>query len=263
MNSFFHFCKSFICYEVVCFDALVLKVSTCYNFLIILILIKSANLQLFFKNQSPNSLFLILYKLHPLIVELLYLLIKQKTKLFIMDKAVSSTKSGLQFGVLFGVIMIFEFVISYILDIDPSTNKSFGIVVNFLNFLILPVLFIYLGCDNYKNKLNSGFITFGECLKIGVSICVIAALLYALFSAVFGLIFPEFMEDVLRKTRNVMLEQNPNMPEEQVEMALSWTKKIMSPAIGIPVTIVMYAFLGLIYSLIIGAVTKKENPQSI
>jgi len=53
------------------------------------------------------------------------------------------------------------------------------------------------------------------------------------------------------------------MPEEQVEMALSWTKKIMSPAIGIPVTIVMYAFLGLIYSLIIGAITKKENPQSI
>jgi hypothetical protein len=36
----------------------------------------------------------------------------------------------------------------------------------------------------------------------------------------------------------------------------------MNPAVAIPFTIAMYAFLGLIYSLIVGAVMKKENPQS-
>lgn len=180
-----------------------------------------------------------------------------------MEDTVSPTKSGLQYGVLFGIIMIFEFVVSYVLDIDPIENRSIGIVMNVFNYLIFPILFIYLGCTNYKNKMNSGFITFGECLKIGVSICALAGLLYGLFSSAFGLIFPEFIDDILRKSRSAMLSEDPNMSSEQVEMGLSMIKKFMNPAIAIPFTIAMYAFLGLIYSLIIGAITKKENPQSL
>jgi hypothetical protein len=45
-------------------------------------------------------------------------------------------------------------------------------------------------------------------------------------------------------------------------MAMSMTKKFMSPALMVPVTIAMYSFIGLIYSLIIGAFVKNDNPQS-
>ena len=179
-----------------------------------------------------------------------------------MDKTISPTKSALQFGVLFGILMILELVVSYVLNVDPTSNKSFGILLNLFNFLIFPVGFILLGCLNYKNKLNSGFISFGESLKIGVSVCVLAGLLYAVFAAVFNMIFPDFAEELLRKTRDVMVQQNPNMTSEQLEMALTWTKKFMSPAFSIPVTIIMYAFIGLIYSLIIGAIIKKDSTQS-
>ena len=116
---------------------------------------------------------------------------------------------------------------------------------------------------NYKKNLNNGFISFGECLKIGVTICLIAGLIYGVFSAVFNMIFPEFIEDLMKKTRQVMLKQNPTMTSAQVEMAISMTKKFMSPAIVIPVTIAMYSFMGLIYSLIIGAFVKNDNPQSL
>ena len=70
------------------------------------------------------------------------------------------------------------------------------------------------------------------------------------------------MADLLQKTRQVILKQNPSMTTEQLEMALSMTKKFMSPYIIVPATIVMYSFIGLIYSLIIGAFVKNENPQS-
>jgi hypothetical protein len=46
-------------------------------------------------------------------------------------------------------------------------------------------------------------------------------------------------------------------------MALSMTEKMMSPFVIVPITIVMYAFIGLIYSLIIGAILKKERPNSL
>jgi hypothetical protein len=177
-----------------------------------------------------------------------------------MEKTTSPSKSAIQYGVLFGLIMVVEFVISYILNIDPTTNKGFGITLNIINFLVLPITLILLGCNHYKNKINSGFISFGEAIKIGVVICVIGALIYGIFNAIFNVIFPEFTEEILRKTRDVMVQQNPEMPEEQIEMALSWTKKFMSPAIAVPFTVVMYTFIGLIYSLIIGAIVKKERP---
>lgn len=179
-----------------------------------------------------------------------------------MEQKISPSKSALQFGILFGIFMVLEFVLLYVLNIDPITNPTVGIIVNVLNYLVLPVALIYIGCDNYKKKLNNGFISFGESLKIGVTICLIAGLIYALFSIAFNLMFPEFMDEILRKTRQVMLQQNPDMTSQQLEMAMSMTKKFMSPALVVPVTVAMFSFIGLLYSLIIGAIVKNEKPQS-
>jgi hypothetical protein len=179
-----------------------------------------------------------------------------------MEKKVSPSKSALQYGALFGVLMILEFVIVYVMDVDPITNPTTGIIINILNYLVFPVSIISIGCVNYKKNLNNGFVTFGECLKIGVTICLIAGLIYGVFSAVFNMIFPEFVEDIMKKTRQVMLQQNPNMTSEQAEMTISMTKKFMNTAIVIPATVAMFSFMGLIFSLIIGAFVKNENPHT-
>jgi uncharacterized protein YacL len=60
-----------------------------------------------------------------------------------------------------------------------------------------------------------------------------------------------------------MLQKSPDMTGEQLDMAMTWTKKFMSPMLMVPVTVLMYSFIGLIYSLIIGAIVKKDKPQSI
>ncbi len=178
-----------------------------------------------------------------------------------METKISPAKSGLQLGLLFGVIMVLEFVISYIIGVEKLIGSSFGVIINLLNYLILPFLFIYLGCSNYK-KSNDGFVTFSECLKIGVSITVIAALIYATFNLIFNLIFPDFGEQILRITKSEILKKSPNMTAEQMDMAISMTKKFMSQYIVFPVTIVMYAFFGLLYSFLVGAIVKKDSNQS-
>ncbi|MGC4041742.1 MAG: DUF4199 domain-containing protein [Flavobacterium sp.] len=177
-----------------------------------------------------------------------------------MEKTISPAKSTLQYGALFGIIMILELVISFSFNISPENNKAYGICINIINFLVLPISLIVIGCNNYKNKLNQGFISFSEALKIGVTICVIAALIYSIFFVIFNMIFPEFMENILRQTRQALMKQSPDMPKEQFEMAMSMTKTMMQPAVIVPVTIIMYAFIGLIYSLIIGAIVKQERP---
>ena len=59
-----------------------------------------------------------------------------------------------------------------------------------------------------------------------------------------------------------MFSDEFNMTEVQVDMAIGVTRKFMSPFIAIPSTIAIYAFIGLLYSLIIGAIVKKDRNQS-
>jgi len=180
-----------------------------------------------------------------------------------MEKKISPAKSGLIFGVLFGVIMVLEFVIMYIIGMKSLVGTSAGMIVNVANYLILPFLFIYLGCNNYKKNINNGFISFGECLKTGVSITFVAALIFAIFSVIFNLIFPEFIAEMLSISKSEMIKTTPNITSEQLELGLNMIKKFMNPLIVFPVTLAMYSFFGLIYSLIVGVIVKNENPQSL
>jgi hypothetical protein len=179
-----------------------------------------------------------------------------------MEKSISPAKSGIVFGVLFGVIMVLEFVIMYVIGMKSLVNSSAGVIVNIANYLILPVIFIFSGCNNYKKNINNGFVSFGECLKTGVSITFIAAIIYATFNVIFNLIFPEFIDEMISISKEAMISKNPEMTGEEMEMGLSVIKKFMNPLIVFPFTLAMYSFIGLIYSLIIGAILKNEKPQS-
>jgi hypothetical protein len=169
-------------------------------------------------------------------------------------------KSAVPYGIVFGVIMIIELVTMFFLKPDPIESGWVGTLVNILNFFVFPFIFITVACNNYKNKLNGGYISFGQCLKIGVAVCVVAAALYAVFYLVFNLIFPEFVPDALEQMKRVSIHKNPNITAAELEMMLSVVEKTMSPYVAGPITIVMYAFVGLVESLIVGAVLKKENP---
>jgi hypothetical protein len=179
-----------------------------------------------------------------------------------MENNISPAKSGVLYGVLFGVIMVLEFMIMYLVGMKSLINTSVGTIANIANYMILPILFIYIGCTNYKKNINNGFISLNESLKTGISITFVAALVYAVFNVVFNFIFPEFIDEMIAITKEGMLAENPTMTSEQMEMGLSMVKKFMNPFIVLPVTLAMYSFFGLIYSLIIGAIIKNEKPQS-
>lgn len=176
-----------------------------------------------------------------------------------MEQKTSPAKSSIQFGILFGVFMILELVISYVLNIGAE-NKSFGIVINLLNYLAFPFMFIFLACNNYKKNFNDGFISFGECIKIGLSIALLASILYGVFYIVFNMIFPEFLPSLIDKIRAISIKENPNLTQEQLDMSMSIVKKVMNPYITVPLAIVINCFVALIHSLIIGAFVKNERP---
>lgn len=174
-------------------------------------------------------------------------------------KPVKTGKAAVNYGIMFGAIMILEFIIAYAADIDPTENAWVGVVNGVLNNLILPVLFIALAINFFK-KSNGGYIKLGEALKTGVGVVVIGAAMFAIFNIIFNLILPEAQAEMLDKMRAAQLKTNPNMTSEQLKMSMKIVEVFMKPYVALPFTIMFYAFVGLIYSLIIGAIVKKENP---
>jgi len=87
-----------------------------------------------------------------------------------------------------------------------------------------------------------------------------AALIYGVFYIIFDLIFPEFKEDLFEKIQEVTVKQNPSMTAEQLKMSMKFVKIFMNPYVAVPFTIVMYAVIGLIHSLIVGVILKKDKP---
>ena len=176
-----------------------------------------------------------------------------------MEQKVSPAKAALSYGLVFGIIMFIELVIAYSLKLDAQSNPTIGVLMNLLNFLILPVLFIALACNHYKKNMNGGYISFGQSIKCGVSVTVLAGALFAILNALFYAILPEAKEQVLEQMKTAMAQQ-PNMSAEMLKQYMTGAEFMMRPYISIPVTIIIYAFTGLILSLIVGAIVKKDNP---
>ncbi len=96
-----------------------------------------------------------------------------------------------------------------------------------LNFLIMAAVITY-GLKAFKSD-NEGFLSLAEALKTGLAISLIAGLIGSVFTYIFiEFIEPDFVVNMLEATREKMVDQNPDMTEEQMEMALGVTEKMMS-----------------------------------
>ncbi len=173
---------------------------------------------------------------------------------------ISPGKFAVKFGIIYGLFQILEFVVMYVLNIDAQTNPFVGIILNILNYFILPFIFIYIAANNYKTEINNGYILLSDTLKVGVTTSTIAALLYGVFYLIFNFIFPEFQDELLEKIQQITIKQNPKITTEQLNMSMKYVKMFMNPYLIVPFTVLFYCLLGIVHSLIVGAIIKKDKP---
>ena len=177
-----------------------------------------------------------------------------------MENQKPTSKPHIEFGLFYGLAMIISFVIVYTLHMDPVENPLIGTLTSVFSYFVFPVAFIYFGIAAFK-KNNQGFASLGECLKTGVAIAFLGALVFSVFTIIFNYVFPDYMDEIISQTRRIMLKQNPNMTSDQLETAIGMVKKFSSPLFAVPISLLMLSFLGLIYSTIIGLIVRKDRPQ--
>lgn len=173
------------------------------------------------------------------------------------DQKQSIIKSSLMPGIYLGIVLIVYSLILYLLDVDFQSNWRY------LSILWMAAM-LFWAMITTRDKIMGGYISYGKAFGAGFWTGLFAAIIGAIFTFLFVTeIDPNFTQEILTKAEEQMLEQNPNMSDEQLEMALSWTEKFTSPAMITVMALVMNVFYATILSLIIAIFVKREQPVQV
>ncbi len=160
----------------------------------------------------------------------------------------------INYGVILGVLLILVSVIFYALG--QTYKPSF--VFSALQFII-PLVIIFMGIKQFR-QLNGDALSLSEALKTGLGISLIGGIILAVYNFVFAkFIEPDYFVKVLEIQQNQMIEANPNLSDEQIEMATEMSGMFANVWVMIGSAIMLSLFGGLIYSLISGLILKKDK----
>jgi hypothetical protein len=169
----------------------------------------------------------------------------------IKNKPKSLFLNSLNYGLLTSAGFILVTLLFYALDVDRTGW------VNYLTFLIL-IVGIFVGTKAYRDKFSGGYLSYARCLGSGVIISVIVGIVLAVFTYLFYSFFdPSELVKIIEATEQNMVDKG--MTDEQIDQAMAFSKKFMSP-IGMSVSLIFaMTFWGTIFSLIISIFLKKNN----
>ena len=165
-------------------------------------------------------------------------------------------KYALTYGLILGAISVVFILMLYSLDM----HYQGGPMVMGIS-LIITIAMIVIGMMQFK-KDNNGFMSFGEGLKIGVGIGLIAGIIGIIFNQILaGVIDPEMMNKAMEYQKGMLMETTKMTPEQidaQMEMGKKFTTPSMQIIFGLIYSIVASLLLSLIPALIL---KKKETIQ--
>lgn len=168
------------------------------------------------------------------------------------------SKIILNYGLFFGIVSVLMQVVLYVTNSHLSPHWSYMLIST-----LVTVGFIVYAIKAYKAE-NGGYLALSEALKVGVGISLIAAIITSVWSLVLmNVLEPTYMEQVAEVQREQMIENYPDMNEEQMNQAMEMGAQFSSPWITIAFGIVISMFVGLIISLIAGAIMKQKRPYEV
>jgi len=168
----------------------------------------------------------------------------------------STGQIALTYGALLGFLSIALAVVLYVTNQLLDQNWITGLV----GFLIMLGVIVY-GQQVFK-KANGGFMELKDALKVGLGIALVGSILGAIYNYIFlTVIEPDFINLIIEKQREAMIESQPNMTEAQMNQALELAGKFARPWVQSSIQIIGGIFFGFIISLISGLILKKSNPQ--
>jgi len=144
----------------------------------------------------------------------------------------------------------------YFLDMHYQQSQEAGIVGIIIMIAILIYAFIQF------KKLNEGYLSLSEALKIGLGISLVAALIGVVYTYILTeFLDPGMMDKALDFQIEKMRMENPEITSDQIAGMREMQEKFSSPLIRSAFQIIGSLFIGFIISLIGGLIIKKSRPE--
>ncbi len=169
----------------------------------------------------------------------------------------SIKKIAVNYGTTLGFITIAISVITYMADMPLETGFISG-----LAGIIVMIAMIVLGIKKYRTE-NNGLISLSQSLKVGIAIALVGGIIASIYQLIFlSYIDPEYLSRIQELQLEKMIEENPEMSSEQLEMISEMGGKFSSPWISFAGALIGNLIFGFIFALIGGLILKKDNENA-
>ena len=167
-----------------------------------------------------------------------------------MEKAIKSIATN--YGLYLGIFSIIILLIMYLLNIEKNWTIS---IVSFSGTISI---FIF-GIKAFKKK-QLGVLKLNEAIKVGLAIAAIGGVIAALYTYFhYSYIQPEFIENIREQALEEMTKKSTNLTNEQLQKANDLNNMFTSPFAMSTFTLIGNLIIGIISSLFIGLIMKKEQ----
>ena len=163
-------------------------------------------------------------------------------------------KFAMNYGAVLGLCLVAIAVIMWSVGADDKQSVIPALLNNGIT-----IAFIAYAIIQYRDINNNGFITYAESLKLGTTVAFFSSIILAFYQFIYiSYLDPNALSEIMKITEQAMLESNPEISDEELDMALEMTGKFMQPHWMMIMGMLGGAFMGFLYSLIISIFVKKE-----
>jgi hypothetical protein len=163
--------------------------------------------------------------------------------------------NALNWGLIIGLASIVYSVLLYMLNL--MFNQALGYAG-----VIIIIAGLAIAMKNYRDNVLDGVMPFGKAFGFGMLIILVAALLGAIFTyLLFAVIDTGLSERALEFTSEKMMKRG--VPEAQLDVILERAAKFQKPVPAAITGFITSVLGGVVLSLIIAAIFKKEEPQGV
>ena len=165
----------------------------------------------------------------------------------------------MNYGAYLGLGLVLISFTVYMLGLEEQKS----IIPSLLNnFLIIGA--IAYSVKMYRDNFNNGFVSYSQSLKIGTSVVFFASVILAFYTYIFvTFINPEYLENIIKFAEQEILNSDPEISDEDLDLALSMTQKMLQPQWMSTLSVLGGTFMGFFYSLIFSFFMKKDDPNFI
>ena len=169
------------------------------------------------------------------------------------EKKVTMSKTALTYGLgLSGILILLE-LLFYSLDIDRESKIRWVSIILVIGAMVL-------GVKSYRDTDLKGFITYGNSVSLSFLIGLYSAVVVSIFMFFMTkYIDPGMIEMIIEQGEEKILNGNPDISDQEYEMAMTMVTKMATPLMITIWTLVGVAFQSIIVALIISIFMKKKD----